>query len=150
MKRMVGVTSPFRSLIECHFMQKATLLSLMLFGAIAFVSCEKPEETFTEVPNGQFTILIRSQEFGRSAIRDVDVCVVETPSRGFPKHKAQCFLHGFDFSGLSAKWQSGREIKVSFRGGRVTYFTNSAIVFPDGSVPVEFHTTLCDGCIGPS
>lgn len=131
-------------------MQKTTVFSLILFATVASVSCEKPKETMTEVPNGRFSILIRSQEFGHSAIRNVDVCVVEAPSSGFPNHKAQCFLHGFDFSGLSAKWQSQREIQVSFRGGRVTYFTNSALVSPNGSLPVEFHTTLCDGCVGPS
>jgi hypothetical protein len=58
------------------------------------------------------------------------------------------FLHGFDFSGLSMKSRAHNEIEieVSFRSGRVTRFTNFASVAPDRSVPVEFHTALCDGC----
>ena len=131
-------------------MQRAAAISLILFAVAASVSCGKAEESMTEVTNGQFTILIRSQEFHHSAIRNVDVCVTETSSHKFPNDKAQCFLHGFDFSGLSAKWQSQHEIEVSFRSGRVTYFTNSASVSPNGLPPVEFHTKLCDGCEGPS
>lgn len=110
-----------------------------------------PEENVTKVNNGPFKILVRSQEFHHSAIRNIDICIAETASRNFPKNKLQCFLRGFDFSGLSANWQGQREIEVSFRCGRVTYFTNTAFVYTQGPVPVESHVALRDGCgTGPN
>jgi hypothetical protein len=106
----------------------------------------KPKESATEVENGPFKILVRSQEFHSSGIRNIDVCVAKTSDHSFPKDEAQCFLHGFDFSKLSVKWNSEREIEISFAGGRVSHFTNYAFVYPSGPVPVEFHAVLCDGC----
>ena len=114
--------------------------------AIIFTSCGKADETSSEVKNGAFKVLIRSQEFHHSGIRNVDVCVAETSSLGFPKNRAQCFLHGFDFNGLTAKWQGPQAIEVAFQSGRVVHFTNAAVVYPGGPVPTEFHIILCDGC----
>jgi hypothetical protein len=106
----------------------------------------KPAEKITEVKNSDFKIVIRSQEFHHSGIWNVDVCVTNSLSRTFPTRRASCFLHGFDFSDLSARWKTDREIEVSFSSGRVTQFTNSAIVYSYGPVPTEFYTELCDGC----
>ncbi len=106
----------------------------------------KADETVTEFENGDFKVLVRSQEFHKSAIRNVDICVANHFSGDFPTSRLQCFLHGSDFSELHVQWKSPREIEVSFKGGRVTNFTNSAIVYARDSAPVEFHTTLCDGC----
>jgi hypothetical protein len=100
----------------------------------------------TEVRNGAFKILVRSQEFHHSGIRNIDICVAEISGRGFPEKRIQCLLHGFDFSGLSVKWQSQREIEISFDCGRVSTFANYAVVSPDGSLPEDFHATLRDGC----
>jgi hypothetical protein len=109
-------------------------------------SCRgKPDETIIEVNNGAFKVLVRSQEFHRSGIRNIDICVANTSSPGFPDNKAQCFLHGFDFDGLTVKWQGPQVIEVSFRSGRISHFTNSAIAYPSGPVPTEFHVILCDG-----
>lgn len=105
-----------------------------------------PEQSMTEVENGPFKILVRSQEFHHSAIRNIDICVAETSSRKFPKDEVQCFLHGYDFSALSVKWREQRGIQVAFRSGRVSYFRNYAFVYPKGPVPEEFHITLCEGC----
>jgi hypothetical protein len=114
---------------------------------IALSSCRgKPDETVTEVKNGAFKVLIRSQEFHHSGIRDIDICVANTSSHGFPDNRVQCFLRGFDFDGLTVKWQAPQVIEVSFRSGRVSHFTNSAFVYPGGPVPEEFHVLLCDGC----
>ncbi len=114
---------------------------------IALSSCRgKPDETITEVKNGAFRVLIRSQEFHHSGIRNVDICVANISSLGFPENRIQCFLHGFDFDGLTVKWQGPQVIDVSFRSGRVSHFTNSAIAYPGGPVPTEFHVILCDGC----
>jgi hypothetical protein len=106
----------------------------------------RAKETLTEVKNGDFKIVVRSQEFHHSAIQNVDICVASSLNSDLPTKPYQCFLHGFDFSGLSARWKSGREIEVSFQGGRVTQFENSALVYPHGPVPVEFHVMLCDRC----
>jgi len=114
---------------------------------IVLESCGgKTEESVTEFKNGAFKIDVRSQEFHHSAIRNIDVCVAETSSGVFPDSKAQCFFHGFDFSGLTVRWKSQREIEVSFECGRVSSFKNWAIVSPEGSTPVDFHATLHDGC----
>lgn len=117
------------------------LLASMLFAR------GKPSETVIEARNGPFKVLVRSQEFHHSGIINVDVCVADSSNPAFPKNeKLQCFLHGFDFSGLSVRWLSGRDIEFAFDSGRVTTFTNSAFVYPNGPVPVEFHARLCDGC----
>src|SRR4051812_14914896 len=91
----------------------------ILLGTVLLSSCDKPKEAVTQVANGPFKVLIRSQEFHNSAIENVDVCVAETSDVRFPKAEEQCFLHGYDFSGLSVKWRSQNAIEVSFRSGRV-------------------------------
>jgi hypothetical protein len=113
---------------------------------MALASCRPTEQTFSAVENGPFKIVVRSQEFHHSAIRNVDICVAETSGRKFPSGKSQCFLHGFDFSGLSVKWLGQREIEVSFQCGRVTHFANDAFVYPKGPVPEEFHVTMREDC----
>ena len=118
----------------------ALLLAFMLFAR------GKPNETVTEARNDRFKVLVRSQEFHHSGLINVDVCVTDSSSPAFPKSKLQCFLHGYDFSGLSVKWLSQQNIEIAFNCGRVTTFTNSAFVYPRGPVPVEFHAILRDGC----
>ncbi|HEV2401063.1 MAG TPA: hypothetical protein VGS27_29285 [Candidatus Sulfotelmatobacter sp.] len=118
------------------------LLAFMLFAR------GKPNETITELKNGPFKVLIRSQEFHHSGTINVDVCVTDSPNRAFPKNeKLQCFLHGYDFSALSVKWLSDQNIEIAFDCGRVTNFTNSATVYPNGPVPVAFYATLRDTCM---
>jgi hypothetical protein len=114
----------------------------MLFLA----SCGNPQETFSEVKNGEFKVVVRSQEFHNSAIFNVDICVAQTSSTKFPKSRQQCFFHGFDLNNLSVKWLSDHDIEVSFECGRVSRFTNSAFVYPSGPVPVEFYARLHDLC----
>jgi energy-coupling factor transporter transmembrane protein EcfT len=117
------------------------LLAFMLFAR------GKPNETVTEARNGPFKVLVRSQEFHHSGSINVDICVTDSSNLAFPKNeKLQCFLHGYDFSGLSVKWLSQQNIEIAFDCGRVTTFTNSALVYPNGPVPVEFHAILRDGC----
>jgi hypothetical protein len=112
-----------------------------------FGSCKRiTENTVSQVRNGDYEVLIRSQEFNDSRIRNVDICVTEGSGYQFPKDKRQCFLHGFDFNNLSVKWQSQRAIEVSFECGRVDQFRNSAFVYPKGPVPAEFYVTLRDSC----
>jgi hypothetical protein len=120
--------------------------STYLLGIMESCIQGRPAENITEIKQGDFKILVRSQEFHNSAIQNIDICVADSLSTAFPKKGSQCFLHGFDFSGLSARWKTDREIEVSFTSARVTHFTNSAIVHPRDSLPVEFHVTLCDGC----
>ena len=61
-----------------------------------------PIETVTEAKDGPFKVLVRSREFHHSGTINVDVCVINGSDPKFPKNeKMQCFLHGFDFSGLS-------------------------------------------------
>jgi hypothetical protein len=103
----------------------------------------------TEVRNGSFKVVVRSQEFDHSGIRNFDVCVDDAASTHFPTDKAQCFLHGFDFVGLGAKWVDERNVDVSFACGRVSNFTNFVVVSDDGRLPVEFHGTPRDGCNRP-
>jgi hypothetical protein len=117
------------------------LLAFMLFAG------GKPNETIAETRNGPFKVLVRSREFHHSGSINVDVCVTDSSSIAFPKsERVQCFLHGYDFSGLSVKWLSPQNIEIAFDCGRVTSFTNSAFVYPNGPVPVEFHAILREGC----
>jgi hypothetical protein len=102
------------------------------------------------VRNGPYKIVVRSQEFHHSGIRNVDICVADATAGRFPGDKGQCFLHGFDFSGLAAKWVAERDADISFTCGRVSQFSNFAIVSDGHALPVEFHATLKDGCAGRS
>ena len=127
-------------------MQKL-LVFVACCSLILLQSCKRvTEQSFSETPNGAFKVVVRTQEISYSGVRNVDVCVANVSSHGFPDKKVQCFLHGYDFDGLSVKWQGPRVIEVSFSSGRVSQFTNSALVYPGGTVPEEFHTLLCDGC----
>lgn len=132
---------PVRVACSIGVVLSGLLLALMLFGR------GKPNETITETKNGPFQVLVRSQEFHHSGVINVDVCVSDSSDPAFPKNeKQQCFLHGYDFSGLSVKWLSQHDIEIAFDCGRVTTFTNSALVYPNGPVPVEFHAILRDRC----
>jgi hypothetical protein len=131
---------PLRVACSVGAVLNGLLLAFMLFAS------GKPNETVTEARNGPFKVLVRSQEFHHSGSINVDVCVADSSSLGFPNSKLQCFLHGYDFSGLSVKWLSQQNIEIAFNCGRVTTFTNSALVYPNGPVPVGFHATLRDGC----
>jgi hypothetical protein len=105
----------------------------------------RPDEKITAVGNGPFKILVRSREFHKSGTLIMDICVAEASSRDFPKRR-QCFLSGYDFDNLSVKWRGQREIEISFGCGRVTNFTNNALVYPNGPVPEGFHATLRENC----
>ena len=123
------------------------LILVVCCSTILLQSCKRvAEQSFSEVKNGPFKVVIRTQEISHSGDRNVDICLANVSSSGFPDKKVQCFLSGYDFDGLSVKWESRQVVKVSFRSGRVSQFTNSAFVYPGGPVPEEFHTLLCDGC----
>lgn len=126
-------------------MQKLTICAVFC-SVIALASCGPTEESVSAVENGRFKILVRSREFHHSGTKIVDICVAQTSSRNFPKAKLQCFLRGFDFDGLAVKWRGSHEIEVSFQCGRVTYFTNNALVYPNGPFPEGFHATLRENC----
>src|ERR1700676_3310155 len=131
---------PVRIGCSIGFALSCLLLAFMLFAR------GKPNETVTEVKNDSFKVLVRSQEFHHSGTVNVDVCVADSSNPAFPKNeKLQCFLHGYDFNGLTVKWLSPQYIEIAFDCGRVTTFTNSALVYPNGPVPVEFRASLRDG-----
>jgi len=104
------------------------------------------EQSVSEVKNGNFKVMIRSQEFNNSGSKNIDICVANTSTDAFPDKRAQCFFNGYDFDGLAVRWQGPQVIQVSFRSGRVSRFTNSAFVYAGGPIPEEFHILLCDGC----
>ena len=127
-------------------MRKLMNFSLCLLSFIV-VSCGKPtQEHVEEVKNAVFKAEIRSYEFHHSSLFNVDICVAELKAKTFPTGRGQCFLHGFDFSGLSVKWRSERDLEISFDCGRVTTFSNFAILSEGREVPVEFHATLREAC----
>lgn len=88
----------------------------------------------------------RSREYHASGIHNVDICVTTAASREFPRNMSQCFRHGYDFSGLSIRWRSPTEVTILFSCGRVSSFSNYAVLAPRGSNPVEFHAVLLDEC----
>jgi hypothetical protein len=127
------------------------LVFCVCFLLVLLQSCKRvTEERLTEVANGHFKVVVRTQEISYSGSRNVDICVANVSSPGFPNKRSQCFLSGYDFDGLSVKWLGPQVIEVYFQSGRVARFTNSAFVYPGGPVPEEFHTLLCDGCDMPS
>jgi hypothetical protein len=127
-------------------MQRLTIFMLLALS-LAVLSCGKPsEESLSEVRNGAYKVDVRSQEFHHSGIRNVDICVADAASNQFPTDKGQCFLHGFDFSGLAVRWLSERNVEISFSCGRVSRFSNFAVMSKNHPLPVEFHATLSDEC----
>ena len=127
-------------------MLKPMDFSLCLLSFIA-ASCGKPtQESVKEVKNAVFKTEIRSYEFHHSSLFNVDVCIAELNAETFPTDRGQCFLHGFDFSGLSVKWRSERDLEIFFECGRVTTFSNFAILSKGRSVPVEIRATLHETC----
>lgn len=128
-------------------MQIRLTIFIFCFLSLVMLSCGKPsEENLTEVKNGAYKVEVRSQEFDHSGIRNVDICVADAGSSQFPTDKGQCFLHGFDFSGLAVKWASERNVEISFACGRVSKFSNFAVMSKGRPLPVEFHATLNDEC----
>jgi hypothetical protein len=128
-------------------MQIRLTTPILCFLSLVVLSCGKPtEENLTEVKNGAFKVDVRSQEFHHSGIHNVDICVADAGSSQFPTDKGQCFLHGFDFSGLAVKWVSDRNVEISFACGRVSKFSNFAVMSKGQSLPVEFHASLNDEC----
>jgi len=123
------------------------MFSAVFLLALVVVSCGMPtQENVTEVKNGEFKVYVRTQEFHNSGIRNVDICIAGLAAEEFPTDKGQCFLHGFDFSGLSVKWWSERDVEISFDCGRVSSFSNFALLSKGRSIPVEFHAKLHEGC----
>ncbi len=123
------------------------LICMLCCQVIFMQGCRKiTEESISNVRNGDYQVLLRSQEMNGSGIRNVDICVAKASDSVFPKDKNQCFFHGFDFSGLSVNWKSQNTIEVSFQCGRVDQFRNSAFVYRQGPVPEEFYVTLRDSC----
>src|SRR6266851_8660589 len=104
-------------------MQKSIIYIVFLL-TLALTAWSKPtEEKITEFKNTRYKVDVRSREFHDSGIRNVDVCVTDVNNQMFPQDKGQCFLRGFDFSGLSVSWRSEHAIEISFDCGRVTSFT---------------------------
>jgi hypothetical protein len=116
---------------------------------ILLQGCGRTDESINETRNGAFKIQVRSQEVHNSGLRNIDACVADASSQGFSTGKARCFLHGYDFSGLSIKWQSPKEIDVAYDCGTVSLFRNYAIV-PNGLHPASFHVTLHENCPQPT
>ncbi len=135
-------------------MDELKLLRLFCLCCIvlALTSCiGAHEDRFTEVKNGAFKVFIRAQEFKHLGNVNIDICMADISDTRFPDKKGQCFLNGYDFAGLAVKWTSEHDIAISFKGGRVSHFTNHAFVYPKGDVPVQFHAVLCDGGdLGPN
>jgi hypothetical protein len=117
--------------------------SLSFYGLFRIIR-GKPDESVTQVENGSFKILVRSQEFRHSGTVNMDICVAEISSRAFPG-KGQCFFHGYDLDGLSAKWRGQDEIEISFADGYVTEFRNYAYaVDRKSSHTVVFYINMRD------
>jgi hypothetical protein len=107
------------------------------------------QRSISEIGNGPFKVMVRTQEFNHSGTDIVDICVANSSSHEFPDKPdktSQYFLNGYDFEALSVKWKGPDLIEVSFHSGRVTHFKNTAFAYPGGPVPHEFLTRLCDGC----
>jgi hypothetical protein len=109
-------------------------------------SCNPTKESVTEARNGPFKIAVRYREYLNSGSHNADICVANVTSEKFPTDEVQCFLHGYDFSGLAVKWQSERDIEISFECGRVTTFKNFAVISKGQTLPVEFHAALHEAC----
>ncbi len=126
--------------------QSAILLLAVCSESLLQGCKSKPDETRTDVRSGDYKVMMRTQEFHHSGSLNVDVCVAPANDTKFPNKPLQCFLHGYDFSDLQITWRSPTEVVINFRCGRVTQFSNSAVVNENGPAPQEFYAFLNDSC----
>ena len=127
---------------------RLVLLPAVTCMSCALVACRGiPEEHLVEVREGAFKIDVRSREFHHSGTVNVDICVTNVSDPLVPEGKPQCFFHGYDLDGLTTEWLSERVILVRFECGRVSEFSNYALVVNDLPFPAEFHAVLDEtGC----
>lgn len=121
-------------------------LALILISVTCILqSCSRvTAENTRSVINGEFKAIIISKEFNHSGSTVVQICVISASASKIDDAKQQCFFNGYDLGGLVVTWPSPRHIAVSYDSGRVTHFTNSAFVYPQGPVPTEFRISLAD------
>lgn len=104
-------------------------------------------DSFKTITNGEYKIVIRSEEPLHSGIHNIDICVLAVADSKFPPRykKAQCFFQGYDLDGLAVKWLAPRYIHIDVKDGWVSEFRNSATVSLKGTPgAVGFHISLYD------
>jgi hypothetical protein len=127
-------------------MQNAMII-VLLTAMLLITGCrEITRSQLQEYDRGSLKLAVRTQEFNNSGVHNVDVCITASSSRAFPDDKGQCLMHGYDISDLSVAWKSDKVIVVSLDCGRITSFSNHAVVPIKGSSPVEIYAELRDTC----
>ena len=124
------------------------LLNTCLLAACALAACSVGKsEKFEIINNGDYKVVIRSEEPLRSGIHNIDICVLAKADAKFPPRyeKAQCFLQGYDLDGLAVKWLGPRYINIYVKDGWISKFRNNATVsLKETPRAVAFHISLYD------
>lgn len=114
---------------------------------LALTACQgRPEEHIKEFNGAAFKVTLRTREYNKSAIQNVEVCAARLDDKEFPSDDGQCFLRGYDFSNLEISWLSPQEAQISFACGRVSSFRNFALVREAGGGMAQVHAKLVDHC----
>lgn len=128
-------------------------LNICLLAASALTACGAGNsEKFEAVKDGDYKVVIRSEEPLHSGIHNIDICVLAVADTKFPPRyrEAQCFLQGYDLDGLTVKWLAPRYINVYIKDGWVSEFKNNATVSLQGTPKaVAFHISLYDSSSYP-
>ena len=119
-----------------------------LGAAIALSSCGKPHESIADYRGNVADIKMRTREYYNSGIKNVDICVVAKAAVPFPSDKSQCIMSGYDLSGLEIGWKSSTDVVISFKCGRVSTFSNYAVVPDANGKKIQVHARLMDSCSG--
>src|SRR6185312_10053362 len=125
-----------------------TLLNVGLFAASVLTACSVGRSgEFTTIKDGDYKVVIRSEEPLHSGVHNIDICVLAVGDTDFPprRREAQCFFQGYDLDGLKVKWLAPRYINVYVKDGWVSSFKNNAVVSLKGTPrAVAFHISLYD------
>jgi hypothetical protein len=124
---------------------KLPLVCVLCLIALGLCSCAKRVDKISDIPNGKYKLQIRDSEYGGDGTHYIDICVAEARSTEFSTSGDRCFLRGFDFGSISAKWVSDRNVIITFRCGYLTAYTNTASLEGRDN-PDQFNAKLVDTC----
>src|SRR5262249_23938815 len=115
-------------------------------ATLLLTSCGDVDEKVDEIKNGTVKLDVRSREFSNSGIHNIDICVSDADDKHFPRDRAQFFFAGHDLSNLSVRWLSKSELEIALSCGRVSEFSNYAVLSAGSHPPIQFHIVMLDRC----
>lgn len=87
MSRSLSAIANSAGILLMEWSQHKLRVSLLCCMVILLQSCSTvTRQSVSEIDNGPFKVMVRTQEFNNSGSEIVDVCVANTGSHEFPDH----------------------------------------------------------------